>query len=172
MMVHSLLALAPLAALAFILVNLRIEFFSFQIKTWDLIVKFSVVVIFLLSIPSLVSGIAERNKMYAKWHFTHKVKTILSVLLVLATFLELIGLILSEISGGLLTWLGLGIICINNVLCFLLSYFGLKITLGRQSLKKPSYVPDLFQEGSQDILEKAGQYAKEEPKFVDILQER
>ncbi len=172
MTVHSLLALAPVAALAYILLVFQINILSFGVQTWDLIVKFSVFMLLLLCFPSIFSGILERNRMYAKWHLTHKAKTAISLLLVLACLIESICLIRQGVTTEFSLLLGISIILINNILCFFLNYYGLKITLGRQSLKKPSYIPDLFREDQLDILEKAGQYAREEPKFVDILQER
>lgn len=171
-MIHSLLALAPLAALAYILLTTGINILSFGTQTWDLIVKFSIFMLLILSFPSMLSGIFERNRMYAQWHFSHKAKTIISLLLILATLMEFIGLLKQGNTTELSYFLGISIIFINNLLCFFLNYFGLKITLGRQSLKKPSYTPDLYKKDQVDILEKASQYAKEEPKFVDILQER
>ncbi|GAB4434562.1 MAG: hypothetical protein OHK0040_05560 [bacterium] len=65
---------------------------------------------------------------------------------------------------------GLLIYVANIVVIFFLSFYGLKITLGRQSLAKTSYIPDFFnKEKPVDILKEAGEYIKEKPKRVDFF---
>ena len=172
MIVHVVAALAPLAAVAFIFFILRIEFLSFDQLIWKFLVWFSLIVILLVSIPAISTGIFERNHIYAKWHSTHKIKLVLSVLLVFAIMIELIVLSRSGLGTSLFSLLGLLIILANNLLVFFLGVYGLKISLGRQSFGKESYEADLFKKEPVDILINAGEQRKKEAKYLDLLTER
>ncbi len=172
MMVHVVAALAPLAAVAFIFFILRIEFLSFDQLIWKFLVWFSLVVILLTGIPSVFTGIFERNHVYTKWHSTHKIKLVLSILLVIAISFELYVMIRFGLGTSLFSLSGLLIILVNNLLVFFLGAYGLKISLGRQSFGKESYQPDLFRKEPIDILVNAGEQRKKEAKYLDLLTER
>lgn len=172
MIVHVVAALAPLAAVAFVLFILQIEFLSFDQLIWKFLVWFSLIVILLVSIPSIFTGIFERNHVYAKWHSTHKIKLVLSALLVGAIIIELVVLIWSGLGTSLFSLSGLLIIPVNNLLVFFLGVYGLKISLGRQSFGKASYEPDLFKNEPVDILVNAAEQRKKEAKYLDLLTER
>ena len=172
MLVHFVVALAPLAAIAFIFLKQQVNFLTFDEKTWSFFTVFSIVIIFLTTIPSILSGIFERGHIYAKWHTTHKTKMIFSILLLAMLSIELILMIQNGVQGGLFSLLGLFIIFGNNVIVFILSVLGLKISMGRQSLAKTSYVPDLFKKDHTDILVLAAKLKKEAPKYIDLTQER
>ena len=172
MMVHSIAALALLAAVTFIFLKLEIGFFSFGQATWHFLTIFSLIAIFLILFPSILSGIFERGHVYAKWHTTHKIKLILSLILLIFLVIQLVLLTQDGMKGALFSALGVLIIFGNNIISFLLCGYGLKITLGRQSLSKTSYIPDLFKKEPVDILVSAGKHRKEEAKYLDLLTER
>jgi len=172
MMVHSVAALSPLAAVAFILFKQQVTISSINQDTWSFLTIFSLIMMFLITFPSILSGIFERSHVYAKWHSTHKIKMGLSVLLLIVMIIELAVLSESGLQSGLFSALGILIIFGNNIISFLLCANGLKITLGRQSLEKTSYEADLFKNDPIDILVAAGELKKEEPKYLDPLKER
>lgn len=172
MMVHSVIGLAFVAAVTFIFLKLGITFLGFEGKTWRFLTIFSVIVIFLISFPSIFSGIFERGHVYAKWHSTHKIKLILSLLLLLVLVIEIIMFLQSGLQGNLFSLLGILIIFANTVLSMLLGAYGLKISLGRQTFEKTSYTPDLQLDEPIDILVSAGKNRKEEAKYLDLLVER
>ncbi|MBU2511724.1 hypothetical protein KJ966_10310 [bacterium] len=172
MMVHAIAALAPIAAIAYIILKLEITVLSFDQNTWSFLIIFSIALMLLISIPSIASGLFERGHIYAKWHSTHKAKLLLSVLLGTVLAIELTLLHQSGFEGSLFSPLGILIIFGNTIITFLLCAYGLKITLGRQSLGRLSYEPDLFKKEPFDILVLAGKNRKEEAKFYDLTQER
>lgn len=172
MLIHVVVALAPIAAVAYLFCKLQLQFYTFDRSTWAGLSVFSLVMMFLVAIPSTLTGVFERGHMYAKWHSTHKLKLVLSLALVCALLVELLLLLNAGLEGALFSLLGVMIIILNNVLTFFLCVYGLKITLGRQSLERTSYTPDLFKEEPFDILVSAGEHRKEEPKYLDLLTER
>ena len=172
MLVHFVVALAPLAAIAFIFLKQQVSFLSFDEKTWSFLTVFSIVIIFLTTIPSILSGIFERGHVYAKWHTTHKVKMVYSSLLLAILGIELILMMQNGVQDELFSLLGILLIFGNNVIAFILGALGLKISMGRQSLAKTSYIPDLFKKDHTDILVTAGKLRKEAPKYIDLTQER
>jgi hypothetical protein len=59
----------------------------------------------------------------------------------------------------------------NPCLAFLLAAYGVKMTLGRQSLARTSYVPDLRRDPPVDVLAVNAARMTEPPDVVDILEE-
>lgn len=172
MMVHSIAALSPVAAVSFVLLKLDISFLSFDEKTWSFLVALSIVLSLLISLPSLASGVFERGHRYVKWHPSHQAKLLLSLLLIAMLVLE-VGLISSgALAGETFSLIGILLIFGNNIAVFLLSKYGLKISMGRQSLGKTSYEPDMLKAEPVDILETAAVLKNEEPKYLDLLVER
>jgi len=57
------------------------------------------------------------------------------------------------------------------IVCLALSYYGLRITLGRQALAATSYVADLDREPPVDILDNVAAHVTEKAKVTDILEE-
>jgi hypothetical protein len=172
MMVHVIAALAPLCAVAFILLKKEVSFISFKPMTLEILITGSVIFMFLVAIPSIMTGIFERGHIYAKWHSTHKYKLFFSLVLMAALVAELWLLFTSgPADSELFGPLGLLIIVVNNIAAFFLGFFGLKISLGSQSISGTSYKPDLFKSEPFDILKHAGERAKEPPKFIDIYEE-
>ena len=172
MMVHPIAALSPLAAVAYIFLKQQVSFLSIDGKSWAFLVGLSTILMFLITLPSVLSGVFERNHVYVKWHSTHKIKLGLSVLFIGILVVELILLSGGGLNGALFSLLGILIIFGNNIVTFLLCKYGLKITLGRQSIGRTSYEPDLFKKEPVDILVMAGKLKKEEPKYMDLLKER
>ncbi len=175
MIVHVIAALAPLAAVAFILLKTDTPVLSFTNDTWAVFVNLSIPIMFIVSLPSIMTGIFERGHIYAKWHSAHKIKLFSSVVLVLALIGEM--WLLLPVNGGLegaqlMGPLGILIIIVNNIANVFLGVYGLKISLGRQGLSSTSYEPDLFKKEPFDILTRVGQYTKEKPKYIDLYEEK
>ncbi len=172
MIVHTASALAPLAAMAYIFYIIQVNILTFGQDTWYFLVYFCLIVIFLVAIPAILTGVFERNHIYTKWHSTHKVKLVLSLILVLGLVVEISILYQSGLANTLFSPHGVLIIFFNNIIVFFLGLYGFKITLGRQSMEKTSYTPDLHKNKPIDILVTAGINRKEEPKYLDLLTER
>lgn len=172
MFVHGVAALSPVAAASFMLHSLNLELLSIGSNTWHFVTVFSIIALFLVSLPSTITGIFERNRGYARWHATHKKKLCLSLLLLLGLIVELFILAQFGLGTALISPMGALVIVFNNLIVFLLGAYGFKMTLGRQSLEKTSYTPDLFQEEPVDILVAAGKHRNEEAKYLDLLTER
>lgn len=164
--VHVTIAFAVVAAFSHFCASNDISFLMMNTEEWQLLTRLSLVVLFLSSLPATISGIFETNKMYPKWHKTHKIKLLLSVLICVFTLFEIVA-ITNDNAGFLLKFV---LYFVNNLIVFLFSFYGLKITLGRQSISKTSYVPDFFnKETPVDILNEVKKYVKEKPKRVDFF---
>lgn len=172
MMVHSIVAFSPISAIAYILFQLKIDIFFFDTSTWNFLTVFAISVMLLVLVPSAVTGVFERNRVYANWHSTHKIKAGLSFVLALFLILELTIIKSHGLGDPLVSLIGLLVIIGNNLVVFSLSAYGLKITLGRQSIARTSYQPDLFKKEPLDILVLAGENKKEEAKYYDIFKEK
>ena len=167
--VHAVVAFGPLSAAALVLKTCLAGSSGALPLTFDILEKLGVAVIFLVSLPSLVTGVLDRNKMYAVWSSTHRMKMAFSVFLILATLAEASAWFFPGISKAPLSAYGLAVMGLNNLLIFLLAALGLKITLGRQSLEKTSYTPDLFNKVKKvDILDLVREHVREKPKIVDF----
>lgn len=172
MMVHTIAALSPIAAIAFIFFKQGIAFYRFDSSTWYVLVILSVTFSLLVAIPSLLTGIFERGHIYVRWHSSHQIKLVLSLLLILMLVVELVLIGSGGLEAELFSLTGILLIFGNNIVTFLLCKFGLKITLGRQSLEKTSYEPDLFRAEPVDILKTAGELKNEPARYLDLLTER
>ena len=118
---------------------------------WNLLLWTSLIGMIALVIPATLTGISERNHAYANWFPSHRYKLALSLLLMLVVLVELIGLARSMSTSRPL-WLVLSIVVGNCSLVAGLSYFGLRITLGRQAFVPTSYTPDMDLKPPADIL--------------------
>ncbi len=164
--VHVTIAFSVVAAFSHFCETNGISFFMMNSAEWQLLTRLSLFILFLSSLPASVSGVFETNKMYPRWHNTHKIKLFLSVLICIFSIVEIVA-IANDCHGFLLKF---GLYFVNNLIIFLLSFYGLKITLGRQSIAKTSYVPDFFnEENPVDILNEVKEYVKEKPKRVDFF---
>jgi hypothetical protein len=131
----------------------------------------SLIGVLLAALPATLSGITERSHMYANWHPSHRAKLVLS--------LVLLGLVVAELAAAAAvpgtprvgSVLGLAVVVGNPLVCLALSFYGLRITLGRQSLAATSYVADLDREPPVDILASVAVHVAEKAKITDVLEE-
>lgn len=172
MLVHAAIALAPLAAGAFLLEASSKTILGIDPAVWAFLFRGSLIGIVLLSIPSILTGISERNHMYVNWPASHRIKLGLSVVLVAVVGTELVAVFASDTPLRLVSWLGLAVVLGNCALVFALSAFGLRITLGRQSLAPTSYKPDMDFDPPMNILECVAEFADDPPKLIDVREER
>lgn len=170
-MVHGVIAFAPLAALSLVLESTGTTVGPAGPAVWALLLRGSLLGMLVLAIPSTISGILERNHMYAGWPTSHLAKLALSVALVVLVGGELMVVIGAAGSTPVASLCGLAIIVGNCAVVFGLSFFGLKITLGRQGLGGTSYLPDMDHDPPIDILAVVGDYAGEPPKLIDVQEE-
>jgi hypothetical protein len=168
MLVHSVVALAALAAGSFVLAALGASFGRLGPGLWVALLRASLVGLLLCSLPAVVTGIADRDRAYATWHPSHRAKLVLSLLLVALVAIELAATLTG--SGPITAWVGVGIAA-NMVVVLALAAYGLRITLGRQALARTSYVPDMKQRPPVDILALVAAAAAEEPKLIDPSEE-
>ncbi len=168
MLVHAVLAAVPLAAFAFILEAAGATVGRFGPDVWRFLMRAALVVTLLAALPSTLSGVLERRHMYVTWHRTHKLKLALSLALLVLVAAEL-GAVLGGDGAGPLA--GVAIVVGNTVVAALLSVFGLKMTLGRQSLARTSYLPDLLQTPPIDVLALAAQHQAEAADIIDVMGE-
>jgi len=169
MIVHAIIALGPLAALALIFRVNDITLGFMSSAAWNIIEKASILLIFLISLPSLVTGIGDRNKMYGKWHSTHIIKLWFTFFLIGASSVEILAWGCTSETTTFLYVYGALVVVANNLFILVLSAYGLKISMGRQSFEGTSYVPDLFNKTARrDILDDVRVYMKEKAKLVDI----
>ena len=170
MIVHSVIAVAVVASVSCVVASSGGTVGPIVPRSWPLLCWGSLLLLAVAALPATLSGIAERNRMYANWHGSHRAKLWLSVLLVAMV----IGELAAGIGSGTLRVtapLGLAIVIGNPLVCLALSFYGLRITLGRQSLARTSYVPDLRREPPVDVLEEAARHVAEPARVLEILEE-
>lgn len=168
MLVHSVVALAVVAAITFALAATGADLGRFGSELWTFLLWCSLAGVLVLSLPAIVTGIADRDHMYANWHPSHRAKLVLSIVLALLVAAELLALAVRP--GGSILWLGLGMAA-NLVVVLALAAYGLRITLGRQALARTSYVPDMKHQPPIDILETVARAAAEQAKLIDPSEE-
>ena len=168
MMVHAVIALAPLAALSFLFEAGGTTIFSVRPEVWSFLLRGSLIGMFVLALPSNLTGVVERNHMYVNWPSSHRAKLALSLMLVVMVSIELIALGFVESPPGAALWLGLAIVIGNCAVVFGLSFFGLQITLGRQGVGATSYKPDMDWDPPLDILACVADFAGDPPKLIDV----
>jgi hypothetical protein len=171
MLVHAVIAFAPLAALSFILDNPTTEFAGIQPGAWRLLLWLSLAGMLVVAIPATLTGISERNHMYANWPASHRAKLLLSVALIVLVTAELVAVSNGAGGGGAFSLLGLAIVFANNAIALALSHYGLRLTLGRQGFGSTSYTPDMDRVPPVDILEVVAKQARQPAKMIDIRKE-
>jgi len=171
MMVHAVIALAPLAAVTMILESYSVTLAGVGPAAWALLFRGSLVGMLLIALPSIVTGISERNHMYVNWPPSHRIKLALSVALVMMVGYELVAVCSSNGSLRIASALGLAVIAGNSAVVFSLSAYGLRITLGRQSLARTSYKPDMDFDPPINILDCVAEFADVPPKLIDVREE-
>jgi hypothetical protein len=168
MMVHAVVALAPLAALSFVLEAGSMTVVSVGPEVWSFLLRGSLIGMLVLAVPSILTGVAERNHMYVNWPLSHRTKLALSLALVVMVSVELIALVGIDGVPVAASWLGLAIVIGNSAVVFGLSFFGLQITLGRQGFGGTSYKPDMDWDPPLDILACVADFAGDPPKLIDV----
>ena len=171
MLVHAVIAFAPLAAVSFVLDASAATVGGIDAEVWRLLLWLALFGILIVALPATLTGISERNHMYANWPPSHRAKLVLSFVLVAMVSAEIVWLWTGSGGRGLISCLGLAIVAGNNAVALALSYYGLRITLGRQSIGSTSYVPDMDREPPFDILDVVAEHAHEAPKMIDIQKE-
>ena len=168
MMVHAVVALAPLAALSFLFEAGGKTVFSVRPEVWAFLLRGSLIGMLVLAVPSIVTGVVERNHMYVNWPPSHRAKLVLSLALVVMVSIELMTLGSVDGPPGVATWLGFVVVIGNCAVVFGLSFFGLQITLGRQGVGATSYKPDMEWDPPLDILACVADFAGDPPKLIDV----
>jgi len=171
MLVHAVIAFAPLAAVSFVLDRAGVTVGGIDSEVWRLLLWVALVGMLIVALPATLTGISERNHMYANWPRSHRAKLVLSLILVVLVSAEIAALWSGAGGRGVVSWLGLAIVVGNCAVALALSYYGLRITLGRQGVGSTSYVPDMDREPPVDILDMVAEQAQEPPKMIDVQKE-
>jgi hypothetical protein len=171
MLVHAVIALAPLAAVAMILETASVTLAGIGPAVWAFLFRGSLVGMLLIALPSIVTGITERNHMYVNWPPSHRFKLVFSIVLVLLVAYELVAVLGSDGPLRPGPALGLAVIVGNCAVVFALSAYGLQITLGRQSLARTSYKPDMDFDPPVNILDSVSELADVPAKLIDVREE-
>jgi hypothetical protein len=109
--------------------------------------------------------------MYVNWQRSHQAKLVLSLVLLAMALAELTAVGRHTGAVVLGSWLGLAIVVGNPLVCLALSFYGLRISLGRQSLARTSYVPDSRQQPPVDVLASAAQLVHDRARVIEVLEE-
>lgn len=171
MVVHLVIGFAVFGGICFVLDATGVTLGSIGASTWAFLWRASLVVMVLGSIPSTLTGITERHHMYVNWQNSHRAKLLLSLLLLGIGSAELFVLWWHPQSARLGSSLGMAVVVVNPLLCLALSFYGLRISLGRQSLARTSYVPDMHQQPPIDILDTAAHLVSDRAKVIDVTEE-
>jgi hypothetical protein len=171
MVVHAVAALAPLAAVAYVFEATGARPLALHPGAWGFIVRSALVLMLSISVASTVTGVFERNRVYATWHRTHRIKLVLSGVLIAVTAVELGYLLGPDAAFELVSPFGIAVVLVNNLVTFALCAYGLKLTLGRQGIGMTSYVPDMFKDEPVDILDATAERVAAPPKLIDLLEE-
>jgi hypothetical protein len=171
MLVHVVIAFAPLAAVSFVLDASATTVAGIDAGVWRLLLWVALAGMLVVALPATLTGISERNHLYVNWPPSHRAKLVLSVVLVVMVTAEIFALWAGAGGPGVISWLGLAIVVGNCAIALALSYYGLRITLGRQGVGSTSYVPDLDRDPPVDILDVVAEHAHEPPKMIDVQKE-
>ena len=171
MLVHAVIAFAPVAAVGFVLDSLAVTVAGIEPDAWCLLMWGALVGMLAVALPATLTGISERNHMYANWPPSHRAKLILSLVLIAMVSGEIVALWSGAGEHGLLSWIGLAMVVGNIAVALALSYYGLRITLGRQGLGSTSYVADMDRDPPVDILDVVAEHAREPAKIIDVQKE-
>ena len=172
MVVHAVIALAAVGAGAFALDAAGALVAGVAPGTWTFLWKAAVALTFLAALPATLTGITERSHMYVNWHRSHKAKLVLSLLLVALTGAEIVAA--AHLGGRAVAIgspLGLAVVAGNPVVCLALSFYGLRISLGRQAVARASYVPDMLKTPPADLLESAAAHVAERARVIEVMGE-
>jgi hypothetical protein len=171
MVVHAVIALAVVGALGFALEAAGAAIGPADAATWAFLWRAALVGLLVTALPATLAGITERNHMYANWHPSHRAKLVLSLVLLGLVVAELAAVAAASGPPRLASALGLAVVVANPLAGLGLSFYGLRITLGRQALAATSYLADMDREPPLDILESVAVLVAEKAKVTDVLEE-
>lgn len=171
MIVHAVIALSVVAAVAFVVEATGATPGGIAPATWPFLLRVALVGLLAVAVPATLTGITERGHMYVNWQRSHRAKLLLSLLLLGMAAAELAGLAAAARPLSPRSWLALAVVLGNPLVCFGLSFYGLRITLGRQALARTSYTPDMHREPPVDILESAAVHVAQRAAVIDVLEE-
>jgi hypothetical protein len=171
MIVHAVIAMAAVAAVAFVGEATGASVGRIGPEAWSFLLRAALVGMLVTALPATVTGITERGHMYVNWHGSHRAKLALSLVLIAVVAAELAALAASHGPIKLSSWLALAVLAGNPLVCLGLSYYGLRITLGRQSLSRTSYTPDMACTPPVDILADTALDAAQQPAVIDVMKE-
>jgi hypothetical protein len=168
MLVHSVLAFVPVAAMAFVLGAAGVALGPFDGVVWRFLIGASLVVVLFGGVLATVTGVLERRHLYVTWHRTHALKLGLALAMVALAVLG-VGAFAGLVPGGPPSVLGAlaGLVPVAAALAVL----GLKMTLGRMSFAATSYVPDLEQRPPVDVLAATAARLAEPADIIDPMEE-
>jgi hypothetical protein len=168
MLVHSVLAFVPVAAVAFALAAGDVALGPFGPAVWRWLASTGLVAVLVVGLFATVTGVLERRHLYVTWHRTHTLKLWLALALV-ALAAAAAGAMTGSIDGGAaaVAWALAGLVAAGAALAVL----GLKMTLGRMSFASTSYVPDLEQQPPVDVLAAAAARLAEAADLIDPMEE-
>ena len=170
MVVHAVVALAVVAAGAFALLATGTQIAGRGGELWTVLLWASLIGVVAISVPATLTGISARDRTYATWHPSHRVKLVLSLVLIVLVTAELAALARGA-SVDLISWLGAAVVLGNLAVVAGLAHYGLRLTLGSQSLARTSYLPDMWREPPVDILDEVATVILEPPRSVNPLEE-
>ncbi len=168
MLVHAVVALAPLAAAAYLLEAGSVAVAGIGPEVWALLLRGSLVAMLVLAFPSALTGVSERNHMYVNWPMSHRVKLAASIALVVLVIAELGAIGAGQGAVKLASPIAVAVVIGNNLAVAVLAVYGLRITLGRCSLAGTSYTPDVDRDPAVDILETVAASAAEPAKLIEV----
>ena len=171
MLVHAVMACAPLGAVSYLLAASALTVGGIGPGAWRFLLWFSLIAMLAVAVPATLTGITERNHMYANWPPSHRAKLVLSIILAVMVASELVALGTDPRGLQIVTLLGFATVIGNCAVALALSYFGLRITLGRQGFGPTSYVPDMDCEPPLNILDAVAEHAHEPARLIDVQQE-
>ena len=90
MLVHAIIAFAPLAAVSFVLDASAATVGGIDTEVWRLLLWVALFGMLIVALPATLTGISERNHMYANWPPSHRVKLVLSLVLVVMVSAEIV----------------------------------------------------------------------------------
>ena len=173
MVVHAVLAFVVVAALALALDASGAAVAGVAPGTWAFLWRAALVLALAAALPATVSGITERNHMFVNWPASHRAKLVLSLVLLALVAAELAATVaLGHTVARVGSALGLAVVAANPLVGLALSFYGLRLTLGRQALARTSYVPDALRTPPVDVLAGAAAFVAERAKVLEVMEER
>jgi hypothetical protein len=89
MLVHAVIAFAPLAAVSFVLDASAATVGGIETEVWRLLLWVALCGMLIVAAPATLTGISERNHLYANWPPSHRAKLALSLVLVVMVTAEI-----------------------------------------------------------------------------------